>query len=111
MNSISGGYFVTAAQSLFANRLLYSLATTGPSIIPGLVLSTGATELHRVFSGPDLLAILSSYMAGIKDVFAWSLAGAAFTAVLALVVPFKKMPPVEDGPTKEKGLDEKEVTA
>ncbi|KAG9228616.1 putative efflux pump antibiotic resistance protein [Amylocarpus encephaloides] len=109
MNSISGGYFVTAAQSLFANRLLNSLATSAPSINPGVVLSTGATELHRVFSGSDLLAILSSYMVGIKDVFAWSLAGAAFTAVLSLVVPFKKMPPVDDASIKKRNLDEKEV--
>ncbi|KUL92547.1 hypothetical protein ZTR_02653 [Talaromyces verruculosus] len=111
MNSLSGGYFVTAAQSLFTNRLLDSLSTTAPSINSGLVLATGATELHRVFSGADLTAILSSYMVGIKDVFAWSMAGAAFTAVLALVVPFKKMPPVEDVSTKEKSLDEKEETS
>ncbi|KAF3406870.1 putative efflux pump gsfJ [Talaromyces pinophilus] len=111
MNSLSGGYFVTAAQSLFTNRLLDSLSTTAPSINSGLVLATGATELHRVFSGEDLTAILSSYMVGIKDVFAWSMAGAAFTAVLALVVPFKKMPPVEDLSDKEKSLDEKEETS
>ncbi|KAB8304591.1 hypothetical protein EYC80_003969 [Monilinia laxa] len=107
MNSISGGYFVTAAQSLFANSLLSSLASLAPTISPGLVISTGATELRGVFSGSDLLAVLASYMVGIKDVFAWSLAGAAFTAVLALVVPFKKMPPVEDAPSKDKSLDEK----
>ncbi|GAM36680.1 hypothetical protein TCE0_018f05959 [Talaromyces pinophilus] len=110
MNSLSGGYFVTAAQSLFTNRLLDSLSTTAPSINSGLVLATGATELHRVFSGEDLTAILSSYMVGIKDVFAWSMAGAAFTAVLALVVPFKKMPPVEDVSAEKKSLDEKEET-
>ncbi|KAA8575264.1 hypothetical protein MFRU_002g02000 [Monilinia fructicola] len=107
MNSISGGYFVTAAQSLFANRLLSSLASLAPTISPGLVISTGATELRGVFTGSDLSAVLASYMVGIKDVFAWSLAGAAFTAVLALVVPFKKMPPVEEAPSKEKSLDEK----
>lgn len=110
MNSLSGGYFVTAAQSLFTNRLLDSLSTTAPSINSDLVLATGATELHKVFSGADLTAILSSYMVGIKDVFAWSMAGAAFTAVLALVVPFKKMPPVEDTASKQKSLDEKEET-
>ncbi|KAH7356997.1 putative efflux pump antibiotic resistance protein [Rhexocercosporidium sp. MPI-PUGE-AT-0058] len=109
MNSLSGEYFVTAAQSLFANRLLGSLATSAPSINPGLVLATGATELRRVFNGSDLLKVISSYMVGTKAVFAWSLAGAAFTAVLALVVPFKKMPPVEEVPTEKNSVDEKEV--
>lgn len=109
MNSLSGEYFVTAAQSLFANRLLSSLATSAPSINPGLVLATGATELRRVFNGSDLLNVISSYMVGTKAVFAWSLAGAAFTAVLALVVPFKKMPPVEEAPTEKNSANEKEV--
>ncbi|EED13803.1 efflux pump antibiotic resistance protein, putative [Talaromyces stipitatus ATCC 10500] len=110
MNSLSGGYFVTAAESVFDNRLLESLAVSAPSINPGLVLATGATQLRGVFKGQDLTAILAGYMAGVKDVFAWSLAGAAFTAVLALVVPFKKMPPVEDASAKEKSEDEKEET-
>lgn len=111
MNSLSGGYFVTAAQSLFTNRLLDSLSTTAPSINARLVLATGATELHSAFNGSDLTAILSSYMVGIKDVFAWSMASAAFTAVLALVVPFKRMPPVKDAAGKEKSLDEKAETS
>ncbi|KAL5316077.1 hypothetical protein ACEPPN_016954 [Leptodophora sp. 'Broadleaf-Isolate-01'] len=100
---------IIVTQSLFANRLLSSLATSAPSINPGLVLATGATELRRVFNGSDLLNVISSYMVGTKAVFAWSLAGAAFTAVLALVVPFKKMPPVEEAPTEKNSANEKEV--
>ncbi|OKL55329.1 hypothetical protein UA08_09368 [Talaromyces atroroseus] len=110
MNSLSGGYFVTGAESVFDNRLLESLAVTAPNIDTSLVLATGATELREVFHGQELTAILASYMVGVKDVFAWSLAGAAFTALLALVVPFKKMPPVEE-PVKEKTEDVKEETA
>ena len=117
MNSLSGGYFVTGAQSLFGNRLLNLIATKAPNLNPGQVLATGATDIQRVFSGPDLTAVLTSYMAGIKDVFAWSMAGALFTAVLALVVPFKKMPDVENQKTagqnpdkKDSGENLKEVT-
>lgn len=112
MNSLSGGYFVTGAESLFDNRLLRTLAASAPNINPNLVLATGATDIHHVFSGADLTAVLNSYMAGIKDVFAWSLAGAAFTAVLPLLVPLKKMPPVDDiesEKTEEKSLDDEVV--
>lgn len=91
-NSLSGAYFVTAAQSLFSNRLLQTLASTAPSIDAAKVLATGATEIKHVFSGADLDAILRAYMVGIKDVFAFALGGSAFTVLLALIVPFKRIP-------------------
>ncbi|CZR68566.1 probable permeases of the major facilitator superfamily [Phialocephala subalpina] len=91
-NSISGAYFVTAAQSLFSNRLLHTLSVTGPHIDASKVLATGASEIQRVFTGGDLEAVLGAYMVGIKDVFAFSLAGAAFTVLLAMIIPFEKLP-------------------
>lgn len=100
-NSISGAYFVTAAQSLFANRLLHTLANTAPNINAASVLATGATDIHRVFAGPDLAAVLHAYMVGIKDVFAFSMAGAAFTAVWSLVIPFKRLPSDDDKKREE----------
>jgi sugar phosphate permease len=91
-NSISGAYFVTAAQSLFANRMLKSLAASELNIDAATVLATGASELQRVFSGDELAAVLSAYMTGMKGVFAFSLAGTAFTVLLALLIPFKRLP-------------------
>jgi hypothetical protein len=105
-NSISGAYFVTAAQSVFANRLLQSLARHSPGIDATKVLATGASELRRVFSGADLAAVLRAYMVGIKDVFAFSLAGAALLVLLALVIPFKRLPSHDKKETEEeKGVN------
>lgn len=91
-NSISGAYFVTAAQSIFSNRLLQTLSSTAPYIDQARVLATGASEIQQVFNGKDLAALLDAYMVGIKDVFAFSLAGVAFTVILSLIIPFKKLP-------------------
>lgn len=91
-NGISGAYFVTAAQSLFANRLLQTLASTAPSIDAGHVLATGASEIQRVFTGADLDAVVNAYMVGIKDVFSFAMAGTALTVLIALGIPFKKVP-------------------
>lgn len=91
-NALSGAYFVTAAQSLFANRLLKTLASTAPDIDAVRVLATGASELHHVFEGESLRAVVVAYMAGIKSAFTFSLAGAALIAVVALAIPFKKLP-------------------
>jgi MFS transporter, DHA2 family, glioxin efflux transporter len=101
-NSISGAYFVTAAQSIFANRLLKTLAMNAPNIDAVKVLGTGASEIQSIFNGEELAAVLDAYMVGIKAVFGFSMAGAAFTAVLSLAVPFKKML----GPEKESADDE-----
>ena len=88
----SAVYFIVVAQSIFANRILQTLEATAPHLNPGLVLSTGASDLHHVFSGGDLAAVLNAYMTGIKDVFACSLACSAFAVLLALVIPLKKLP-------------------
>lgn len=56
------------------------------------VLATGASEIQQVFKGQDLTDVLAAYMVGIKEVFAFSLAGAAFTVLVAFVIPFKKLP-------------------
>lgn len=94
--SIAGSYFLTASQSIFANRLLQTLARNSPSINAAQVLSTGASDIQRVFSGDELVSILDAYMGGMKDVFAFVIASLAFMVVLALVVPFKKMPSEEE---------------
>jgi MFS transporter, DHA2 family, glioxin efflux transporter len=94
--AISGAYFVTVAQSLFANRMIRTLQTIAPNIDTTHVLSTGASEIRHVFQGSDLLAVLSAYMTGIKDVFAFSLATSAFVVCVALLVPLEKLPDHSD---------------
>lgn len=101
-NSIAGAYFVTGAQSIFTNRLLSQLAIIDPSINPYQVLATGASDIQRVFRGSNLVAVLDVYMVGIKDVFAFSLAGAAFTVVLALIIPPRKLTSNEEKKAEEK---------
>lgn len=98
-NALSGAVFVTAAQSLFGNRLLATLKGTAPGIDAVKVLQTGATQIRQVFEGQDLATVLGVYMVGIKDVFAFSLAAAAFTVIITVIIPVKRLPPHP----KEKG--------
>ena len=98
----SAVYFIVVAQSIFANSVLQTIEVTAPHLNPGLVLGTGASDLHHVFSGGDLAAILGAYMVGIKNVFACALAGSAFAVLLALVIPFKKLPNHDSKKTEEK---------
>ena len=69
-----------------------TFASTAPNINAAKVLATGAFQIQHFFSGKDLAAVLNAYMVGIKDVFVFSMAGAAFTVLLALVIFLKKVP-------------------
>lgn len=88
----SGAVFIVAAQSIFSNRLLQTTINKYPSLSPDQVLATGASEIRSVFSGADLDAVLDAYMVGIKDVFACALAGSAMAAIVALLIPIKRLP-------------------
>ena len=88
----SAAYFIAVAQSIFANRILQTILTTAPNLDPAQVLGTGASDLHQVFKGNDLDAVLAAYMVGIKDVFACALAASVFSVLLALAIPFTKLP-------------------
>ncbi|KAF4209886.1 hypothetical protein CNMCM8980_006432 [Aspergillus fumigatiaffinis] len=90
--TLSGAYFVTIAQSLFTNRMLQTVLRSASHLDPALVLGTGASELQNVFSGDDLTEVIAAYMVGIKDVFAFSLACSAFSVLLTLIIPFKRLP-------------------
>ncbi|KAL7783865.1 putative MFS transporter [Trichoderma ceciliae] len=107
-NGMSGAFFVTAAQNVFANRMLQSLAQIAPQISAQKVLDTGASDFQSVFQGADLVAVRQAYMIGIKDVFAFAMAGAALTAVLPLIIPRRRLPGFEKKELHEK---ESEVTS
>lgn len=100
--AISAAYCLPVAQSLFANRMLQTLKATAPNIDAVKVINTGASEIQHIFKGGDLTAVLGAYMAGIKDVFTFSLTGSALTVLLALVIPFKKLPDHDSKKTEEK---------
>ncbi|KIA75331.1 hypothetical protein HK57_00210 [Aspergillus ustus] len=91
-NSISGAYFIAAAGSIFSNRMIHTLVTKYPNINMQQVLAAGQSQLSGVFHGADLDAVHDAYMVGIKDVFAFSLAGAALTVLIAAIIPLKRLP-------------------
>ncbi|KAF2090771.1 MFS multidrug transporter-like protein [Saccharata proteae CBS 121410] len=67
--TVSGAIFVSVGQSLFANRLVKSVARNAPGVDPALVIATGATELRKTFPAEQLPGVIDSYMAGLKDAY------------------------------------------
>ena len=86
---MSGALAVSAAQSIFTNRLITNLPYDAPGVEPAQVLALGATELRAFFSPSELEGILRSYMAGLKASWAMGI-GLAGIAVLASLLPERK---------------------
>ncbi|KAI9675996.1 MAG: hypothetical protein M1817_000739 [Caeruleum heppii] len=82
----SGAMSVSAAQAIFANRLIANLPIYAPGLNPADVLAIGATELRHEYAGAELQGILQSYMGGLKDAWAMSI-GLAGLSVLASLWP------------------------
>ena len=91
-NGMSGAFLVTAATTIFNNRMLSTVARLATNIDRQTVLFTGASKISKVFQGSDLVLVRRAYMVGIQDVFASSMAGPAMTAVLSQMNPIKKLP-------------------
>ena len=92
--TIGGSFFVSAGQSAFENRLLYSLAENAPSVDPALVLATGATEIRATFFGTELDGVLQSYLDGLHVVVILTIviAGLSLFAVLTAILFLKGGP-------------------
>ncbi|KAH5303795.1 hypothetical protein HBI12_177270 [Parastagonospora nodorum] len=90
--AVGGAYFLDAAQSMFANRLLHTLKTASPGIDASIILSTGASDIRRSFAGDDLISVINAYMVGIHAVFIFAIASSALAVLLALLIPIKKLP-------------------
>lgn len=71
--------------------MLHTLTSSYPAINAARVINTGASEIQHVFQGEELVAVLYAYMVGIKAVFAFSLATAALTVLIAMFIPFHRL--------------------
>jgi hypothetical protein len=81
--SIGGAIFISAAQAGFANKLLKELPIRAPTVNPGLVIATGATDLRKVFNAEELPGILSAFMEGLRVSYITSIACACATSFIA----------------------------
>jgi uncharacterized membrane protein YraQ (UPF0718 family) len=68
------------------------VAAVAPEISPKSISEAGAAGLRKTFSGQELNLVLEAYMAGVKNVFAFAVAGSAASVLLALMIPPTRLP-------------------
>jgi len=74
-----------------ATKLITNLVRTVPDLNPGLVISTGATELRNIISQESLPRVLSAYNTAIVQCFYVSVAMAAVSLVGSACVEWKSV--------------------
>jgi MFS transporter, DHA2 family, glioxin efflux transporter len=80
---MGGAYFISAAQSAFANKLIHYLRVNVPEVDPMAVIATGATQFGSTFPPTATPGILLSYMQSLHVVFAIAIALAGVAAVVS----------------------------
>jgi hypothetical protein len=70
--------------SSFVNQIVHKLAKTAPSLNSALVTGTGATDVHRLFSGAELDSVVRAYAWDIKVVFALTITACGLTVPFSL---------------------------
>ncbi|KAH7324128.1 putative efflux pump antibiotic resistance protein [Stachybotrys elegans] len=98
--TIGGAFILSAAQSVFSNRMISTLATTAPSVEPARVLDAGAGEIRTIFSPEQLPGILEAYMDGIQVALVVAIATVCFSVVLSMLNPWKRLPVAKPEQTK-----------
>jgi len=93
---------VAAAQSVFINRLLVTVAKRLPDLDRIKIIATGATDLQLVFSSEELPVIRASYLDGLHGAWAMAIAFACVALLTGLTLGFKSA-------KKPDGQDEKNV--
>ncbi|RYP47059.1 hypothetical protein DL768_006854 [Monosporascus sp. mg162] len=98
---LSGALSVAAAQSVFINRLLAIASERLPDVSRMTIISTGATDLERVFTDDQLPAIRESYLDGLRAAWAMAVAFAGVALLTGLTLGFKRIekPPQDEDAT------------
>ncbi|PSR83630.1 major facilitator superfamily domain-containing protein [Coniella lustricola] len=104
---LSGALSVAATQSVLLNRLLASAAKRLPNISRETIISTGATDLGRVFTGDELLVIRECYLDGLRAAWAVAIAFAGLALLTGLSLGFKTI----EKPSQTGNEGGKEITS
>ncbi|KAF1955665.1 putative MFS transporter [Byssothecium circinans] len=86
VQTATGAIFIAISQSLFTNRIIEEANENLPQVDTAKLISTGATELRRVFSGEELHAILEIYLDGLRAGYYLAITCGAVGLLLAFAI-------------------------
>ncbi|KAI0191321.1 putative efflux pump antibiotic resistance protein [Astrocystis sublimbata] len=89
--TLGGAFLVAAAQAAFVNKILNIVPRTAPNVDPHQVIGVGATEIRSTFPADQISGIILAYMDGITIALTIALATVAFSVLLSVLSPWKRL--------------------
>ncbi|KAK6079440.1 MFS aflatoxin efflux [Seiridium cupressi] len=88
---LGGAVFVSAAQNVFSNRLIFGLSSLGLDVDPNTIVNLGATELKNYVGPENLQDVLAIYNNAIDQVFMLAAILAGLSLLGALLTEWKSI--------------------
>ncbi|KAK5704814.1 hypothetical protein LTR17_021578 [Elasticomyces elasticus] len=82
---LGGAIWIGVAQAIFSNRLVQGLTASLGAEGTLQVIAAGATGLRNLLAGDELQAAIESYMVGLRDAYAVSIALAGAGAIVGIL--------------------------
>ncbi|KAK5747259.1 hypothetical protein LTR17_000394 [Elasticomyces elasticus] len=82
---LGGAIWIGVAQAIFSNRLVQGLSANLGAEGTMQVIAAGATGLRNLLAGDELQAAIESYMVGLRDAYAVSIALAGAGAIVGIL--------------------------
>ena len=86
---IGGTYSISAAESIFANKLIHHLQVNVPDINPMVVIGPGATRFRSALPLTAIPGVVLSYMQSLHIVFAFATALAGFATIISMIAKWR----------------------
>ena len=88
---MGGTFFVSAADSIFSNKLVTHLKVNVPEIDPKIVIGLGATQFRNSLPATAILGVLLSYMQSLHTVFILATTLAGVATLVSLIARWEKI--------------------
>jgi hypothetical protein len=86
---MGGAYSISAAQSIFTDKLIHYLQLNVPDIDPMAVIGPGATQFRSTMPSAAISGIVLSYMRSLHIVFAFAIALAGISTIVGIFAKWK----------------------
>ena len=88
---MGGTFFVSAADSIFSNKLVTHLKVNVPEIDPKIVIGLGATQFRNSLPATAIPGVLLSYMQSLHTLFILATTLAGVATLVCLIAKWEKI--------------------
>ena len=88
---MGGTFFVSAADSIFSNKLVTHLKVNVPEIDPKIVIGLGATQFRNSLPAAAIPGVVLSYMQSLHTVFILAITLAGVATLVSLIAKWEKI--------------------